>query len=180
MRFIQGFSHETTPWLQRLSQHREPHRVRQRAQGVLLRFQGDTPQALAPIFHVDRLTLYHGFAAWDTRRFPGLDDRQGTGHRPRCTPEPKDEMRPWANLFPNTLNKIGACLRDTLGLDVSQQTIKRVVKSLAVSWRWLRKKVQQRPAPATSQEQREARAPRREEEREGILALRSFAASGLC
>src|SRR5262247_1391204 len=39
------------------------------------------------------------------------------------------------NCFPKNLNKIGACIRDKFGLDVSKQTIKRVLKSFAVSWR---------------------------------------------
>jgi len=37
-------------------------------------------------------------------------------------------------LFPKNLNNIGACIRDSFGLDVSKQTIKRVLKSFEVSW----------------------------------------------
>src|SRR3989442_617797 len=180
MRFIQGFSHETTQLLQRIDQHSEHHRVRQRAHGVLRSFQGDTPKELAPIFHVDRSTISHWFDAGETRRFPGLYDRKGQGRLPRFTPEPKDEMRQWAKLFPKNRNNIGACIRDQCGLDVSQQTIKRVLKSFAVSWRRSRKTVQQRPDPETDQEKREALATRIAEDREGIIALRYCDASGFC
>ena len=100
MRFIQGLSPETTQLLQRIYQHSEHHRVRQRAHGVLLSFQGFTPKELAHIFHVDRITIYHGFDAWETRRFPGLYDRKGKGRLPIFTPEQKDEIRQWAKLFP--------------------------------------------------------------------------------
>ena len=141
MRCIQGLSAETTQLLQRIYKHSEHHRVRQRAHCVLLSFQGYTPKELAHIFHVDRITIYHWFDAWETRRFPGLYDRKGQGRLPSFTPEQKDEIRQWAKLFPKNLNKIGACIRDKFGLDVSKQTIKRVLKSFAVSWRRIRKKV---------------------------------------
>ena len=74
MRFIQGLSHETTQLLQRIYKHSEHHRVRQRAHCVLLSFQGYTPKELAHIFHVDRITIYNWFDAWETRCFPGLYD----------------------------------------------------------------------------------------------------------
>src|SRR6266702_3301686 len=145
MRFIQGLSHETTQLLQRIYTHSEHHRVRQRAHCVLLSFQGYTPKELAHIFHVDRITIYHWFDAWETRCFPGLYDRKGKGRPPSFTPEQKDEIRQWAKLFPKNLNNIGACIRDKFGLDVSKQTIKRVLKSFEVSWRRIRKKVKHRP-----------------------------------
>jgi transposase len=154
--------------------------VRQRAHGVFLSFQGYTPQELAHIFHVDRITLYHWFDAWETRRFPGLYDRQGKGRPPSFTPEQKDEMRQGVKLFPKNLNKIGACIRDRFGLDVSQQTIKRVLKSFEVSWRRMRKKVKKRPDPETDQEKREALETLIEEDREGIIDLRYVDASGFC
>jgi transposase len=179
MRFIQGLSHETTQLLQRIYQHSEHHRVRQRAHGVLLSFQGYTPKELAHIFHVDRITIYHWFDAWETRRFPGLYDRKGKGRLPSFTPEQKDEIRQWAKLFPKNLNKIGACIRDKFGLDVSKQTIKRVLKSFAVSWRRMRKTVKHRPDPETYQEKREALATRIEEDREGV-SPQKFGAESSC
>jgi len=154
--------------------------VRQRAHGVLLSFQGYTPKELAHIFHVDRITIYHWFDAWETRRLPGLYDRKGQGRPPSFTPEQKDAIRQWAKLFAKNLNKIGACIRDKFGLAVRKQTIKRVVKSFAVSWRRMRKKVKPRPDPETSQEKREALATLIEEDREGIIDLRYFDASGFC
>lgn len=154
--------------------------MRQRAHGVLLSFQGYTPKELAHIVHVDRVTIYHGFDAWETRRFPGLYDRTGKGRPPSCTSEQKDEMRPWATLFPKNLNKIGACIRDKCGLDVSKQTIKRVLKSFEVSWRRMRKTVQHRPDPETYHKKREALETLIEEDREGIIDLRYFDESGFC
>ena len=89
-------------------------------------------------------------------------------------------MRQWAKLFPKNLHKIGACIRDKFGLDVSKQTIKRVLKSFEVSWRRIRKKVKHKPAPETYQEKREALETLSEEDRAGIIDLRDFDESGFC
>ena len=180
MRFIQGLSDETTHVLQRIYQHSAHHRVRQRAQCVLLSFQGYTPKELAHIFHVDRITIYHWFDAWETRHLSGLYDRKGKGRPPRFTPEQKDEIRQWAKQFPKNLHRIGACIREQFGLEVSKQTIKRVLKSFAMSWRRIRQQVKQRSDPATYQEKRAALETLMAEDREGIIDLRYFDESGFC
>ena len=61
---------------------------------------------------------------------------------------------------------------------MSKQTIKRVLKSFAVSWRRIRKQVPHRPAPEMYQEKREALETLIEEDREGIIDLRYFDESG--
>ena len=75
---------------------------------------------------------------------------------------------------------MGACMRDKFGLEVSKQTIKRVLKSFAVSWRRMRKTVKPRPDPETDQETREALATLVEDDREGIIDLRYCDESGFC
>ena len=50
---------------ERLYKESQHHRVRQRAHGILLSFQGIHTTALMAIFSVDRLTLSHGFDAWE-------------------------------------------------------------------------------------------------------------------
>jgi transposase len=180
MRFIQGLSHETTSLLQKIYKHSAHHRVRQRAHCVLLSFQGYTAKELAHIFHVDRITIYHWFDAWETHRFPGLYDRKGPGRPPRFTEDQKDQIRQWAKQFPKNLNKIGALIRVEFGLEVSKQTIKRVLKSFQVSWRRIRRRVKDQPDPAVYQAKREALEILIEEDRQGIIDLRYFDESGFC
>jgi transposase len=180
MRFIQGLSDETTHLLQRIYQHSTHHRVRQRAHCVLLSFQGYTPKELAHIFHVDRMTIYHWFDAWEKRRFCGLYDQKGKGRPPSFTLEQKDQIRQWAKQCPKNLHTIGVLIRERCGLEVSKQTIKRVLKSCAVSWRRIRKHVKHQPDPAVYQSKREALEVLREEDRQGIIDLRYFDESGFC
>ena len=141
MRFIQSLSDETTHFLQNIYKHSIHHRVRQRAHCVLLSFQGYTAKELAHMFHVNRITIYHWFDAWDMRRFPGLYDRKVPGRPPSFTQEQKEQIRQWAKLFPKNLNKIGANIREEFGCNVSKQTIRRALKSMQVSWRRIRRTV---------------------------------------
>jgi hypothetical protein len=63
----------------------QQHRVRQRAHGMLLSFAGKTPTELRPIFAGERLTISHGFEAWERRRLAGHYDHAGRGRPPKLT-----------------------------------------------------------------------------------------------
>ncbi len=180
MRFIQSLSDETTHFLQSIYKYSMHHRVRQRAHCILLSFQGYTTKELAHIFHVDRITIYHWFDAWDMRRFPGLYDRKVPGRPPSFTQEQKEQIRQWAKLFPKNLNKIGAYIREEFGCDVSKQTIRRALKSMQVSWRRIRRTVKKKPDPDIYEEKRAALEVLRAEDKQGIIDLRYFDESGFC
>ena len=69
MRFVEDVSQETISMLQRIYTQSK-HRVRQRAQCLLLSYHGSTPTQLMKIFQVDRITMYPWFNAWETRHLP--------------------------------------------------------------------------------------------------------------
>src|SRR6266478_915416 len=89
MRFIENVSQETISMLQRIYKHSKHHRARQRAHCLLLSFQRHTTTELVEIFQVDRMTIYHWFHAWESRRLAGLYDQAKQGRPPKCTPEQK-------------------------------------------------------------------------------------------
>ena len=180
MRFIQNLSNETIHLLQRVHKHSDHHRVRQRAHCIVLSFQGYATTHLADIFHVDRITIYHWFNAWEEKGFPGLYDRKGPGRPPLFTPDQKDQIRQWIKLFPKNLNKIRALIHDEFDLDVSKQTIKRVLKSFRLIWKRMRKRVKGQPDPDLYQERKNSLEILIAEDREGIIDLRYFDESGFC
>ena len=180
MRFIQDLSNETMHLLQKLQKHSCHPRVRQRAHCILLSAQGYTTNDLAAIFQVDRITVYHWFNAWDQHRFPGLYDRKGPGRPPLFTPAHKDQIRQWVKKFPKNLNKIRALIQDEFDLQVSKQTIKRVLKSCQWSWRRIRRRVKGQPDPGIYQERKQALEFLMAEDQDGIIDLRYFDESGFC
>jgi len=180
MRFIQGVSPETIHLLQRIHKHSRHHRVRQRVHCILLSLQGYTTNHLADIFQVDRITIYHWFNAWEQRGLPGLYDRKGPGRPPLFNADQKEQIRQWIKMFPKNLNKIRALIHDEFDLDVSKQTIKRVLKSFQFRWKRIRKGVKGQPDPEIYHERKKSLEILIEEDKEGIIDLRYFDESGFC
>jgi len=99
MRFIQGLSHETTKLLQKVYKESKYHQVRQRAQCLLLSYQGYRTNELSHIFQVDRITIYNWFNAWDSRHFAGLYDKKGRGRSASFNSDQKEQIRQWSKSF---------------------------------------------------------------------------------
>jgi transposase len=135
---------------------------------------------LADIFQVDRITIYHWFNAWEQQRFPGLYDRKGQGRPPIFNAEQKDQIRQWIKRYPKNLNKVRALIYDHWGLDVSKQTIKRVLKSFQLIWKRTRRVVKGQPEPVLYQERKQSLEMLIQEDQEGIIDLRYFDESGFC
>ena len=180
MRFIRDLSYETTNLLQKVYQKSQYHRVRQRAQCILLSYQGHTTNELTHIFNVDRITIYNWFNAWASLRFPGLYDRKEKGRPPSFNEDQKEQIRQWAKMFPKNLHKIRALIRENFGLEVSKDTVKRVLKSLKFHWRRIRRRVKGEPDSKIYQERKESLDILIEEDKEGIIDLRYLDESGFC
>lgn len=180
MRFIQDLSPETIQLLQKVYQKSKHHRVRQRAQCILLSYQGYTIKELSHIFKVDRITIYNWFSSWESRCFAGLYDRRGKGRHQIFHQEQKEQIRQWIRLYPKNLNKVLALIQQEFGLSASKSTIKRIVKSCQLSWRRIRRKVKGQPDPEVYNERKKALDVLIEEDKQGIIDLRYYDESGFC
>lgn len=118
MRFIEDLSQETQSILQSIYKCSQHYRVRQRAHCILLSSKGYTPTQLQEIFQVDRITIYHWFHAWETRRLGGLYERKGRGRPPKLTEAHKEQIRQWAKDFPRNLHQIRLLIHDRALLHV--------------------------------------------------------------
>jgi transposase len=180
MRFVQGLSNETTKLLQRVYKESQHHQVRQRAQCILLSYQGYTTKALSHMFKVNRITIYNWLNSWDSLHFPGLYAKKGRGRRPILNSDQKEQVREWSKLYPKNLKKIIGLVKETFDLEVSKETIKRILHRFQFSWRRIRKKVKGSPDPLIYQERKAALEILIEEDKEGIIDLRYFDESGFC
>jgi transposase len=169
MRFIQQLSPDTVRLLQKIYQKSRHHRVRQRAQCILLSYQGYTTKELAHIFNVDRITIYNWFNHWESHRFVGLYDRKGMGRNQTFNPEQKEQIKAWVKRYPKNLNKVIALIKREFGLDTSRSTVKRILKSLKMTWRRIRRKVKGVPDPELYQERKEALEVLLEEDEKALL-----------
>ena len=180
MRFIENISQETISMLQRIYKQSKHHRARQRAHCILLSFQRHTTTKLMDIFQVDRITIYHWFNAWESRRLAGLYDQSKHGRPPKCTPEQKAQIREWAKVYPKNLNKIGAFVAEHFDLRISKSTLKRMLKSMAFSWRRMRKGLKGVPDPEEYQQKKQALHDLQQQASQGLLDLYYFDESGFC
>ena len=171
---------ETQKLLKRLYRQSRHHQVRQRAHCILLRSQGKGIAQLMDIFLVSRKTLYNWFASWEERGLVGLYHRPGQGRKPTFTPEQKEQIRQWAKESPRQLKQVVEKVKTAWDKTVSTQTIKRVLKSLNMSWHRFRRAVGGNPDPVEYEAKKEQLETLKRLEDAGELDLYYMDESGFC
>lgn len=141
MKYIESLSHETVKMLERIYRQSEHHQVRQRAHCILMSFQGFTITQLMALFMVSRKTVFNWFQAWERHKLIGLYNEPGRGRKPLFSPEQKAQIREWVKAEPRHLKKVLGQIQETWDISASLETIKRVLKSVGMSWRRIRKRV---------------------------------------
>jgi transposase len=129
---------------------------------------------------VDRVTIYNWFNAWEARRFPGLYDRPGKGNNPKLTLSQREQVRVWAQKFPRKIGKIKVLIKDTFDIEVSKWTIRRILKALAVTWRRVRRRVNDSPDPLEYEQKQQALEELQARHDKGEIDLRYVDPSGFC
>lgn len=138
---------ETLHLLKRLYRHSRHYETRRRAHCLILKYQGLSTTALMSIFGVSRKTIYQWFDAWDKRGFPGLYRRPGQGRKPTFSPAQKLQIRVWVQAHPKQLKQVVNNIHEHWDITVSIKTVKRVLKSLQMSWHRFRRTPSGQPDP---------------------------------
>ena len=180
MRFIENLNPLTEHLLTRLHQQSQYHRVRDRAQCILLSSKGYTIAQLREIFSVNRVTISIWFSAWEQRRFAGLYDALGKGRKPKFTDDEKQTIRQWAIDSPKNLKKVCATVKAQWGKSVSPKTIGRIIKSLCLTWRRIRRCPAGQPSEAEYESKKVELERLETQHRAGIIDLRYLDESGFC
>jgi transposase len=180
MRTIAPIAVETESLLQRIYRQSQSFQVRQRAHCILLSVQGFSMAELMQILGVSRKTIHNWFVAWETRKFVGLYDRPGRGRKQTFTPEQKESIRQWVNEHPHQLKKVLQRIQQTWGVKVSKDTVKRILKGFAMSWRRMRRVVAGAPDPVEFQAKKKKLEILKQQADQGKLDLRYLDESGFC
>jgi len=131
MRFIRDLSPETQRLLRRCYKESQHHRVRQRAHGILLSFNGKNTKELMHIFDVERLTISHWLDAWEHRHFAGLYDHAKCGRPHKLTAAEQEQARQYITQHPRNMKRVAHLLEQETSKRVSTKTIKRLLKKTA-------------------------------------------------
>lgn len=156
MSLTREISRETQHLLERLYRQSRHHRVRQRAHCLILRSKGMKPAELGVIFPVSEKTLYNWFNAWNTNGLVGLYDRPGKGRKQKLNDEQKAQVKAWVLASPRQLKATIQKVKEAWDIEVSVDTLKRVLKASGLRWRRLRRLPGKRPAPAEYRQKRYA------------------------
>ena len=180
MRTIAPIAVETESLLQRIYRQSQSFQVRRRAHCILLSAQGFSMSDLMQILRVSRKTIHNWFVAWETRKLVGLYDRSGRGRKSTFTPEQKEQIRQWVNEHPHQLKRVLQRIEKTWGLNVSKDTVKRILKGFAMSWRRMRRGVAGQPEAEEFQEKQQQLARLKQRADHGEIDLRFLDESGFC
>jgi len=135
MRFIRDLTPETAKLLNRIYKQSQNYQVRQRAQCILLSYEGKTIAELMEIFQVTRNTIYNWMNKWEKHRLVGLYNRPGQGRKPIFNQAQKQQIKDWVKASPKDLKKVVARLKEEWNIMVSKKTVKRVLKNQSMAWK---------------------------------------------
>jgi transposase len=145
MELVRKIHEERKKMLRRIYRQSSRYQVRQRAHCLLLYQEGYSITYLEDIFQVSRKTIYNWLKAWELRGLIGLYNQKGQGRKPTFSPEQQDKIKEWTEENRQQLKQVSHKIKEQWDISVSTKTIKRVLKSLKMSWHRLRRVVGGQP-----------------------------------
>jgi transposase len=178
MRFIRDLNPETKKLLERISLRSKYYRVRDRAKCIILSYQGFSIKLLMRIFGVTRKTIYNWLTRWEDQGLLGLYDEKGRGRKSKFNQEQKEQIKDWVKEEPKRLNKILINIQNQWKIDVSKETITRIIKKLNMTWKRMKRGLSKKPQDW----ELEVKLPRleelKEQDKKGEIDLRYLDESG--
>ena len=171
MIFISEINPLSLKLLERIYRQSRHHQVRTRAHCLILALQGVKTEELSKILCVSYKTIYNWLNRWELEGMVGLYNKPGRGCKPTFNPEQKAKIREWAQQSPRQLKQVAQKIKEEWSIEISTKTIKRVLKTLSMSWHRMRRGLGGEP---NSEEYKEKQAQLEEFKRlesQGILDL---------
>lgn len=172
MRLVRDLSLETQKILKRIYQDSQHHLVRQRAQCILLSFQGWSMSQLIQLYGISRKTLYTWLTRWEDERLVGLYDRAGRGRKSKLNDAQKQQIRAWVQAEPKNLKKVLSQVEAEWGVRISKDTLKRVLKQFKMRWLRMKRGLAGKPDSWELEVKLERLSQLKEQERKGEISLR--------
>ena len=92
---------------------------------------------------IDQGYRFHGFVEWN--HLAGLYSHPGRGRKSSFTPEQKTQIKEWVKENPKNLTGVLSKIKETWNITTSKDTIKRILKSLLMSWNRVHRVVFEKP-----------------------------------
>ncbi len=180
MMFIREINPLSSKLLQRIHRQSRHHQVRQRAHCLILASQGVKKGELMNIFKISYKTLYNWFNRWELEGMIGLYNKPGRGSKPLFNSSQKAQIKEWAKQEPRQLKNVSQKVQETWGITPSTKTIKRILKTLNMSWHRMRKGVAGKPAAQEYQEKKAQLEELKQLDEQGKIDLYYLDETGFC
>lgn len=133
--------------MERIYRQSRHHQVRQRAHFLILASQGAKVKELIKIFKVSHKTIYNWINRWESEGMVGLYNKPGRGSKRTFNPEQEKIIREWAFQEPRQLKLVLEKIKKEWVIEVSTETIKRILKRFSMTWHRMRREVGGSPDP---------------------------------
>lgn len=166
--------------LQRIYRQSQYHQVRQRAHFLILASGGAKVEELMKIFNVSYKTIYNWVNRWESEGMVGLYNKPGRGRKRIFSPEQESKIREGAKQEPRQLKKTLQRIKEEWNIEVSAETIKRILRKFYMSWHRMRRDVGGEPNPIEYQEKSAQLTEFKRLEDEGKMNLYYLDETGFC
>lgn len=166
--------------LERIYRQSRYHQVSQRAHFLILASQGVKIEELLKIFNISYKTIYNWINRWESEGMVGLYNKPGRGRKRIFKPEQEAEIREWAKQEPRQLKKTLQKIKSEWDIEVSSETIKRILKKFYMSWHRMRRDVGGKPDPIEYKEKSAQLTELKRLEDEGEINLYYLDETGFC
>lgn len=127
----------------------DPHQVRDRAHAILLIHQENkSPEELAEIFFVSRITIYNWIHRWVRCGIDGLYDLAGRGRKPLFSRSEDAIIISEIEKDPKSLRRVAAQVEKLTGKKAHIETFRRIAIKYGKCWKRMRKTPKGKPEPA--------------------------------
>jgi len=166
--------------LERIYQQSQYHQVRQRAHFLILACQGMKLEEMIKIFSVSYKTIYNWINRWESLGILGLYNKPGRGRKRIFKPEQEAKIREWALQEPRQLKKTLQKIKEEWDIEVSTETIKRILRQFSMSWHRMRRDVKGEPNPIEYQEKQAQLEELKQLDDRGKINLYYLDETGFC
>lgn len=145
MILFRDLNSENKKLLKRISTFSEFPQVRDRAKCIILLDQRFSIPQLIKIFGVSRKTIYNWIDRWEQQSFPGLYNEKGRGRKPLLNQEQKEKVKEWVKADPKSLKKVASKIYHEWSVELSKETIKRIIKKFEMKWKRMKRGLSKTP-----------------------------------
>jgi transposase len=96
-------------------------------------------EKLMQILNVSLTTIYNWKNNWSSQKLVGLYNKEGRGRKKIFDPEQQQQIKEWARKHRTNLKPVIEKIRKEWGIKASKDTVKRILKSLGMKWKRLRR-----------------------------------------